>query len=523
MGHQVTLAVLLLGLITGAANAQNVIYVDRQADQWPHDGSDWCHAYVDLYQALAVAGPQTVIRVAGGVYLPDPSARADPRDASFGLVGGVNLEGGYAGCGAGSPDERDVRLHETVLSGDIGVSGSVGDNCYHVVIATNADASAVLDGFTVSGGNANGSHPRDAGAGMYVYGGGPTMRDCTLRDNAAQYGAGMFNDGGAPALTRCTFSDNAAGASGAGMYNIAMPGQPGATVVDCLFADNTAGSAGGAVRNWDSRPTFLDCRFEFNHARYTGGAVANGGQSRPLFSRCRFEWNRNDTLFAGWHAYGGAMNNSEDSQPTLVNCTLWGNRGVAMYPWLSYGGALANSGSAQTTVINCTLLDNYANIASAVYNEGSSHVTISSSIVRNGGDELVNAGTAGASVSYSNVQQFWPGVGNINLDPLLEDLRPSPGSPCINTGDPEGEPLVGDTDLDGHARMLCDRVDMGAFEFGLGDFNCDQSVDLTDFAHWADCMTGPTAGPYDSGCEVFDVEYDQDVDLEDFAAIQPRL
>ena len=61
---------------------------------------------------------------------------------------------------------------------------------------------------------------------------------------------------------------------------------------------------------------------------------------------------------------------------------------------------------------------------------------------------------------------------------------------------------------------------MGAYEFGIGDFTCDQTVDLTDFANWESCMTGPDAGPYPAGCEAFDFEFDGDVDLKDFRGFQ---
>ena len=77
-----------------------------------------------------------------------------------------------------------------------------------------------------------------------------------------------------------------------------------------------------------------------------------------------------------------------------------------------------------------------------------------------------------------------------------------------------------ETDLDGHARVLCSDVDMGAYEFGIGDYECDPDVDPDDFASWDACMTDPDNGPYDPGCEAFDFEYDGDVDLSDFAGFQ---
>ena len=41
------------------------------------------------------------------------------RAASFTLHAGFTLAGGYAGLGADDPDERDVELYETILSGDL--------------------------------------------------------------------------------------------------------------------------------------------------------------------------------------------------------------------------------------------------------------------------------------------------------------------------------------------------------------------------------------------------------------------
>ncbi len=61
---------------------------------------------------------------------------------------------------------------------------------------------------------------------------------------------------------------------------------------------------------------------------------------------------------------------------------------------------------------------------------------------------------------------------------------------------------------------------MGAYEFGIGDYDCDQDTLLFDFAHWAGCVTGPDNGPYDPGCEAFDFDGDLDVDFEDFHGFQ---
>jgi len=54
----------------------------------------------------------------------------------------------------------------------------------------------------------------------------------------------------------------------------------------------------------------------------------------------------------------------------------------------------------------------------------------------------------------------------------------------------------------------------------LGDLNGDQVVTLADYLHWQDCETGPIDGPYMAGCEIFDFEPNDLVDLHDFARFQ---
>ena len=137
--------------------------------------------------------------------------------------------------------------------------------------------------------------------------------------------------------------------------------------------------------------------------------------------------------------------------------------------------------------------------------------------------------------------------GNIELDPMFvdadgaddvagtedDDLRLQSGSPCIDRGDTAALPadaadLDGDGDvveptplvLDGHARVLCGKVDMGAYEWGIGDRECDQDVDLDDYASYVGCVTGPVAEELSLGCEPFDFDGDGDSDFHDFGGFQ---
>ena len=130
-----------------------------------------------------------------------------------------------------------------------------------------------------------------------------------------------------------------------------------------------------------------------------------------------------------------------------------------------------------------------------------------------------------ALVSYSRVQGLPVGpddAGNLGTDPQFvdrcgvdgivgtedDDLHLLSSSPCINTGDPTTVAVPREGDLDSSRRVPCGRVDMGAFEFGSGDYDCNRVIDLGDFTHWLVCVTGPAGAPYGGGCEAFDFNAD---------------
>ncbi len=54
----------------------------------------------------------------------------------------------------------------------------------------------------------------------------------------------------------------------------------------------------------------------------------------------------------------------------------------------------------------------------------------------------------------------------------------------------------------------------------VGDFNGDGNVDLTDYATFINCITGPGGGPLVGTCVCADYDGDADVDVADFAAFQ---
>ena len=185
-------ACLLLALAgtTGISSAAgSVIYVDASATG-DNNGTSWEHAFTDLQDALSETERDMEIWVAEGIYKPTTGT---DRTATFQLKSGVALYGGFAGTET-SVQQRNWESNITILSGDIGVLVDNSDNSYHVVTSSGTDTTAILDGFTISGGNADGSYPHNAGGGMRNDDGSPMLRNVTFRDNsAAMYGGGMLN------------------------------------------------------------------------------------------------------------------------------------------------------------------------------------------------------------------------------------------------------------------------------------------------------------------------------------------
>jgi hypothetical protein len=432
----------------------DVIYVDASATG-ANNGSSWADAYNYLQDALTAAGSGTEIWVTQGTYRPDmdtahPGGTND-RYATFQLKNGVSIYGGFP-TGGGS---RDPNTYVTFLSGDIGVADNKNDNSYHVVNGSGTNSTAILDGFTITKGYAN---DNGVGGGMYNGNSSPTLTNCIFSGNEASgsdhgSGGGMFNSSSSPTLTNCTFIGNKVYGSmwhglGGGMCNYG--GSP--TLINCTFAGNEAsggdrGGYGGGMYNDGSNPNITNCTFTGNS---TSGGILNDA--------------------------GGGMCNY-GSSPNITNCTFTGNSS------LNVGGGMSNEFSSSPIVTNCILWGN-----TAPY--GGSQISNSSSTV---------------TVSFSDIQGGYSGTGNINADPLFVDangpdniagteddnLRLSPGSPCIDTANNVAVPIGIETDLDGRDRFAdgdCNTtviVDMGAFEFTytyFGDFDSDCDIDFIDFA-----------------------------------------
>ena len=154
------------------------------------NGQTWETAFIDLQDALSVATSGDEIWVAQGIYTPGSTV-----SETFQLEEGVSLYGGFAATET-LRIQRDWLLNVTVLSGDIsgddttdadGVvtdpANIIGSNSYHVVYSEWVTETAVLDGFTITAGQADGVSTTDDGGGMFNYASNPTLTDITFSGN----------------------------------------------------------------------------------------------------------------------------------------------------------------------------------------------------------------------------------------------------------------------------------------------------------------------------------------------------
>ena len=388
----------------------NRIYVNASATG-ANNGSSWTDAYTDLQSALKNSCTSvTQIWVAAGNYKPTSGTN---RSISFVMKADVAIYGGFNGTET-LLSQRNWTTNVTILSGDIGTPGDNSDNSYHVIFNNNNGLTntAILDGFTISGGNANGGNLDDSrGGGMYNYGVSISLINCSFSGNTAVNGGGLSN-------------------------YLCVVGQ---TVTNCTFSGNSATQNGGGMQNFISRPTMLkNVVFVNNSAGFIGGGFADIDNSNSGATLTNVAFLNNSAQ------YGGAIGNLS-SRTILINSTIANNYATNEGGGIHFSDALPG---ARTILTNCIVWGN-KNGANAI---SSANPTLLYGFTVSNSDIELSSGVA-------------TGTGNLNVDPLFvsaTNLHLQACSPAIDAGTATGAPA---TDFDGDARPHGSGVDMGYDEY----------------------------------------------------------
>ncbi len=211
-----------------------------------------------------------------------------------------------------------------------------GEGVRRVVYCNASEGSdTVIEGFTITGGNANGAD----GGGIYCSNPGPTIIDCIITGNTAGSGGGIFcNVGSIPTITGCLIESNSAG-SGGGIYL----GGSDAQISKCIIQNNTA-IWGGGIRCWYSSPTVTTCTFSGNIGTSSGGGIDSSSASSPTIYNC--------TVFDNTAPSGGGIYLGS-GDPTIDTCTISNNTAT-----ISGGGIYARDNTK--TIVDCTISGNTA-------------------------------------------------------------------------------------------------------------------------------------------------------------------
>lgn len=479
-------------------------YVDAQTPGF-NDHLSWGTASGDPSEVLGIANLNcsniSQVWFADGTY--KPGSGGTDRYAGFAMRSGLAFYGGFQGKsrpggGESSLAQRNPSANISIISGEIGNPLDLTDNSYSPVNAINTNASAVLNGFTITKGYSDWS-----GAGLYIQNASPTIADCIFTQNRAGYGGAVTLDAGSSPL----FSS-------------------------CTFDNNTAMWGGGAITVGDSATFTADlCTFSNNSSAW-GGAISGNNASINL---------RTSTLKNN-HAtqYNGGAVDVNNVQLNLANSLLTGNTSM------QDGAALWLANSTNAAITNCTIANNVATTYTGGATVYFASATINNSIFW--GNTGTSAGTqdknlifysSTGATRYSRVQGWnntLGGPANSGANPAF--VSPGTGdfslgatSSCIDGADGTALPLSFTLDLAGHTRRV-NLLDIGAYEFGASlpcpaDFNNDGMVDDSDFVLFSlaynilDCAD--PSMPSGCPCDINDDGIVDDSDFSQFALAYDAL
>jgi len=265
-----------------------VLHVAAATGNDANQGQSWDHAVATVTRALALAGPDCEVWIAGGTYTPTSGT---DRDARFRVPQGVALRGGFAGHERAA-SERDLAAPLPILTGNIGSLSDQTDNAHHVVV-TQGDATfdhlQISDGYADDALNSRGAAIAAAGH--------LTLDGCTVSASYAQGDGGAVIAHGPLTVTDSTFVGNSGGNHGGAIY---VDGGGATSIERAVFQANVA-RYGGALyleNTGDIPVTVTKTSFEANVATYGGGALVGDSTVSLNVSESSFDANVASTASA---------------------------------------------------------------------------------------------------------------------------------------------------------------------------------------------------------------------------------
>lgn len=413
------LSVAEIGELYYEEHPQSPIYVDVNASG-NNDGTSWANAYTNLQLAITNNPFRDDIWVAQGIYTPSGSGR----NSTFLIDKKTKIYGGFNGTET-TLEQRDFRNNLTILNGDVNGNDNSNinpseatrsENLYHIVTVKGDPRIVVIDGFYLSGANANGT----------------TLTSGTA---SAQY---LHNRGGALFL-----------------HSYLQNTEVDLNVSNCVFEKNSATDT-SVFSNW-----------------YSTGV--NSMYQNIYFTSCIFKNN-----YATQNAHVLFLSSGGYAQMTtgkIINCLLHNNTTINGPAGLYFFASTANGGNGSSMscqILNTTISNNSGINGSVIRVDNTNNVHARNSIIwGNGSNTPITKNNAIFSCIYSNIEQGAQNGGS-NTDPLLDsNYKLTSLSVAINTGINSNLPAEITTDLAGNNRFVDTDVDLGAYEYDAALSNSD--------------------------------------------------
>ena len=391
-----------------------IIYVDSNATG-AGDGSSWSDAFTELQPAIDLSTPSfSEVWVAQGTYAPGTS-----RTNTFLITDVVEIYGGFDGTET-MLSERDPKTNMTILSGDLNgddnavitnIETTRQDNAYHVVTLKGDFVSGgIIDGFTISGGNANGTNSISCSTSQ--------TQQYTHDRAAAVYANPDSED-----------------------HEVYMKFN------NCIIEKNTSTKVAVHI-------TFSPCG-------------ASGTFSDIDFENCVIRDNYSVDLPNIVYAASGTYSNFRYG--SLTNCLIYNNESINDASAVRLNASGGNGAANRVFIINTTITGNISGTNKAIKLDNVGFSRIQNSIIyNNGGFQPIDI-TGNVTISNNNIIQGAQLGGNpsdpIFTNPSAHDFTLQSGSPAIDSGNNTNVPSGIIADVLGNARIFNTTVDMGAYEF----------------------------------------------------------
>lgn len=392
-----------------------VVFVSKEGNN--SSGRSWQNAYTSIQKAVDVAPKGAQIWIAGGIY---------EEAVVISLREGLYLFGGFRGDER-SFNERDIEKNKVIIS---------GRNKIRQVFSILSSSYVRVDGLTITNGNAtNGISYQYYGAGMYIIGGGNTIR-----------------------IVNCNFEKNISEQDGGALY-VSIGASP--TFINCAFKDNIAMHNGGAVALYSNTSNgynfkFYNCTFENNLAYNEAGAIFfdSNQNGHGLLSLVNCLVIRNESAVDC-----GVISVDRSSNLFVLNTTFCYNKGA------SQGAAIANLGKVpgKSRVANSIF---YKNEGGSLFNiEGEGEPVMASDKLKykevwvNFSNCIFNANEVNCLVERNYDSKIWPDVDQLNKSIM--------GTDCSSAKPEFVDEAIQNFKLRANSKLLYKTANMPFFKYAI--------------------------------------------------------